>query len=311
MKTKKYFISAILALFVISCSNVEEPKMNTNKEIDYITVSVQEDSAVGRTNYDEDLKFTWANDDVIAIYAASSKGDMPATGLTNYHILQGGSSAAAFKYNGFKIIANNKYYAFWPYMPDMLNREDIKLPYSGQVCDATNINANLSKFDYLYSAPVVATADDVEVTHFTVKRVGAFIKFHVTVPEAGTYRKIRIKNLYSYVQLQLKETAQKITKYPNTDNVVEYSITNLSGLGENGTFDVRYMVAQQAPDNDLEFTLIDKNNIEYTCTLKGPGNIFEGGERYILNVPNPTAAFADKGWRRTKWENGNNVPVVE
>lgn len=300
MKTFKYVLPIVVGMMAFSCTNVEEPEENT-KTIDYITVEREpaDMDEISRTSYNESGIWAWADNDVIAIYAGKDADGNIGTGLTNYHVIKGGSSTAQFKFNGFKIFEGGQYFAFWPYMPNQLDRTKVTLNYANQICDVDYPYANLNNYDYVCSGAVTATQDDVKEVHFTVKHIGAFMRFVITMPAAGEYTKMRIENLFSEAELNMKDNGTySILKKTGSKEKVEYTLKGLTECAKNQEVELRFMIAPQAPHEEIKVTLINNFGGAYTTTIKGVGIQFESGKAYKMYVPSTNASLSED---QKKW----------
>lgn len=273
---KKIFFSLFLGTVVVSCTNVEDSLVSESRDIDYVefeavTYTKEADS---RMFVNDQYKYIWESDDVIAIYAGSDNQGNSGTGLTNYHIVSGGTTNATFKYNGFKLIEGNKYFAVYPYRPDQLDRNNLTFSYLGQKCCVNSAFSNLRDCAYMYTEPVVAKADEIQLTKFTGKAVGAIGEFYITAPADAVFSKIQIEGLLSELKLSLKDNGLDIVPSQNAATTTEYLIYREAGhpgyYCEEGTvFTVRYMLAQQKPQQNLKFTLIATDGRKWQATIKG------------------------------------------
>ena len=131
--------------------------------------------------------FKWDTGDVAGVYSSGK-------GLTNFFIdetsISNDGTSARFNGSGFTLSPENKYYAFYPYKPNALDKYRIPVHYAGQNMENNGAFKELGNYDYMYSSGMTDTNGNV---NFDFNHIGCVVEFSLKVPEAATYNQVRFE----------------------------------------------------------------------------------------------------------------------
>lgn len=203
MKDIRFLFMLLMALAISSSctSELEDPSSSVGSvEIEKISVKMAPmlvediDGATRGELTDETpaggspvFGFVWTAGDVLGIFPnQGSQVDFP---ISDEYI---GTSDAQFDGGGWALKAGYKYAVYFPYNYDYRNRAEIPLDYTGQKQVGSGNLSHLN--DYLRTSSsnaVTATGPELD---FNVSYVGSIFWFQLTMPEAGTYTKLRMRS---------------------------------------------------------------------------------------------------------------------
>lgn len=292
------FIASIAFAFSSCTNDLESVEKSESREIDTIeaitaTYETVIDEPISRMSIvpweGTKFNFLWDADDVLAVFSEIG------TGVTNYEIQQGGSVNAKFKTNGFKIIEGKKYFAFYKFDPNQLNKNAIELDYNGQVCDLANLTSHLGDYNFQYSTEVIAAANEQQITTFSMKNVGSIIQFIITPPatELSVYDKVSISDVPTKVILDIEKCTgttpfiKERSGFGITLNIEGASGTIISSI--QGKDKLHAAMIWPMPlyfANPPVVTIHDKyNNKYYQTKLVNTKSLYESGKSYGFLIP--------------------------
>ena len=187
MKTN---IRALLLLIIFAVSCYKESSQ-PNSQDQYKTIQMNapnfNDEHLSKTLLTPSsmgTAFAWRENDIVGVYSQSK-------GLTNFFIDEKSVSEDGLQANfngaGFSLLPNSKYFAFYPYSANALDKNCIPINYFGQRVTDNGDFSSLGNFDYMYSKGL---SDDNNSLSFSFEHIGVVVEIQVKVPETSSYKRL-------------------------------------------------------------------------------------------------------------------------
>lgn len=187
------FLTAILSS---SCSTDRiDEVVNHEQEIQKLFVTFEDvklmiDEANTRTQLDYSessgsFKFSWTAGDILGVFP--NEGSQALFPIADEYV---GRNSALFDGGGWALKTGYSYSLYCPYDYMNMDKTSIPLNYLNQKQMAKNDYSHLNNYNYFSSKQsIVATGPDL---NFKVGYVGTIFWFKFTLPEAGTFTKLRV-----------------------------------------------------------------------------------------------------------------------
>ena len=187
---KQLFLAGLLGFILTGCTN-EMENFFSNRDVTTINVSAKEFQpetryiTYGYSQY-ADYSVIWKSDDVIGIFPMKENSSQIA-----FKINSGSYSGnASFDGNGWGLLNNTSYVAYYPYYDSgLIDKEEVPLDYTGQFQNDNKSTKHLSDFDFLYSS-IVTPADGA--VSFVFNHLSALMHFTFTFPSRTKVSKIEL-----------------------------------------------------------------------------------------------------------------------
>lgn len=232
-----------------------------------------------RTNINALGQFTWADGDTLGVF--------PEEGYqTAFPISAGaGTSTALFDGGQWALRANARYAAYYPFTHpmDQIQKTAIPVSYEGQTQNGNNSTAHLGQYDYIGSTYTSVNSSGSAM--FSLKHVGAMVKFTLTMPDAASYTSMTLST--SAGSFATKATyslsAGTFALTPTaTSQVVELALKNISTTQYVKTLTLyMFMAPGNYSDKAFTITLLNSTN-KYIATVTGKK--FEAGKAYTITA---------------------------
>lgn len=296
----------LLAIAVVSsCSSDNEILSTKSEYVNAVRVTVEDflsESPSTRTAYTVDgngFHFQWADGDALGIYPVG--GDQ-----VKFPISTGdGAKNAFFDGGAWKLRSEYQYAAYYPFSVDNYKKAMTEIPvkYTTQTQNGNASTAHLSARDYLACA--ATSPNESGGVDLTMKHLGAFVRFQLTMPKADTFSAIElVTNTNGFVlggKVDLSADVPTITPMGTTDRYT-ISLTNISTTEKNQMITVYAMFAPtDLSGRDIKVTVHGTGQTTYVQTVQGKN--FSAGLAYnieVKNFPNGTNENGDE----VSWEEG-------
>ncbi len=191
-----FFVTVVIGSLTVSCSSDLTEETNSSEQtIQRLHVSIDEmlpGDAETRANLEykesggkRSFDFTWAADDVLGVF--------PNEGAQAFFPIGeefAGQNSADFDGGGWALKTGYSYSLYCPYDYGNTEKTAIPLNYLNQKQMANNDYSHLNNYNYFSSKQaIVATGPELD---FKVGFVGSIFWFIFTVPEDGTFTKLRL-----------------------------------------------------------------------------------------------------------------------
>lgn len=301
-----YFLSIVMAglLSISSCSKDDSIQIaNTDDEnaeevITDVVVKADAFELQTRTSVGTDLVFAWDANDKLGVFPEKEEGDPCPSSQVSFVTTQGGTGTATFNGSGWGLVANRKYYAYYPYSASAADTL-VKFTLSSSATQIKNdTTTHLGANDIMYSS---ATPQAGNTAHFQFHHLGSIMKFEITVPGDATDRK------FTKVELSCANPVfpQVVSFVPAADNLDYKTVKSISNLtltlGANGSgfvpvdgkLSVWFMVgATDLSGNTLSLTVYDQYD-KYTGSVQGANQRSGKAHRYTATVSKAPHADSD------------------
>lgn len=176
------FIAAALVAAACVKESSEIPEISYDGVVATIGSVEFDDEVATRTNVSTDLKFSWAEGDVIGIVPADSK-----TIQSNYEIMEIKSDPSVARFDGgsWALRDGYSYSAYYPCKNIVVDSEGTMVfGFTGQKQAANNDLSHFGTYDYMYAAPVTPQNGDVL---FGFEHLVSIVKLTVPVASRATF----------------------------------------------------------------------------------------------------------------------------
>lgn len=185
MRNHILFACMVSVLTVSACTLHDDPidEGKTGTEVTEITASIPELTFEETTKsvLEQGKTFRWETNDKL--------GFIPAPGIAHpedvrqsmfyVHSIGQNGNDATFKGNGWGLIREKRYYAYYPYSAES-RCDTVSVSYKGQVQASNGSSAHLGAYDFLHSWTDIPGTGDI---NFSFRRISCVAKIVVTVPE--------------------------------------------------------------------------------------------------------------------------------
>lgn len=297
-----------MSFIMASCSdNVlvdsEHQKVKTiMKSTDFIDGDNTAPTRTILTPTNNGTKFSWSSGDVAGVYSTER-------GLTNFFIDENSISSdgisAEFNGSGFSLTPNSTYYAFYPYSPSLLQKEEIRIGYSGQNIYSNGCFKDLGLFDYMWAS---GHTDANGCVGFDFSHLGCVVDFKLQAPETSTYRQIRFElegnsdntSLIKNGVVDITASNPIITQcdISCTDTIYRVDLKNGEGIyvAKDSILHVYMMMAPQDLSNyKIRIRLVDINDKWYSASINGKNMKAGYTYHYSVGDNSQTGGFTGKG----------------
>lgn len=295
MKVKELFGLFILAMLPNACAN-DETTSDVKDTVKSINVAIENAGfyPANRSAYvvDPSLGFvsSWSEGDIIGIYPLG--GDQVA-----FPISEGtGSNNARFDGGKWALRANKQYSAYYPFRKENYTVSETEIPvtYTGQVQNGNNSTVGLAAFDYLASAATQPYEDGS--VDLTMKHLGAFIRFRITIPSAATLVRAYVESdktkFVTQGTVDLSSNEPSITPTTTSSNFC-VSLSNIT-CAENEVVTFYAMVAPaDLSTSKITITLIDNEGKRFLYESEGYN--FVAGKAYDCAITEVTTSGTTRG----------------
>lgn len=274
MKTRLWLVLGMTSLFILSSCN-EDKIISNSQLVKSISVTGQDfldgDGVTGtRSAYTVDgsgFHFSWTHGDTVGIYPVG--GDQVAFPISCGE----GSQTAQFDGGAWALRTSYLYAAYYPFSERNYHIDETKLPvsYIGQTQNGNGSLMGLGRFDYQVSA---ATKPDGDGNVFiSLKHLGCFVRFQLTMPVADTYKSITLQS--SKTQFVTSGTydlsKENLSINPNTtSSSIAIGLNNTATTNENKVLTVYLMLApSDFTDSEINILIEGEAYKSYTTTIAG------------------------------------------
>lgn len=309
MKKFSIFLLLLISFVLVSCSDnvfVDSDLQTKVKTIMKSTDFVDGDnSAFTRTTLtptNNGTKFSWSSGDIAGVYSMER-------GLTNFFIDENSISpdgtSAEFNGSGFSLNPNSTYYAFYPYSPSSLEKEKIRVCYSGQNIYSNGCFKDLGLYDYMWASGYTNASGCVG---FDFSHLGCVVDFKLQVPVTSTYRQIRFElegnsdntALIKNGVVDITESNPIITQCNTSCTDTIYRVDLNNGEGINVTKDsILHVYMMMAPQDlskyKMRIRLVDIDDKWYSATINGKNMKAGYTYHYTVGDNSQTGGFTGKG----------------
>lgn len=294
----------LLAIAVASsCSSDNEILSTKSEYVNAVRVTVEDflsESPSTRTAYTVDgngFQFQWADGDALGIYPVG--GDQ-----VKFPISTGdGAKTAFFDGGAWKLRSEYQYAAYYPFSVDNYKKAMTEIPvkYTTQTQNGNASTAHLSARDYLACA--ATSPNESGGVDLTMKHLGAFVRFQLTMPKADTFSAVELAtNTNGFVlggKVDLSADVPTITPMGTTDRYT-ISLTNISTTEKNQMITVYAMFAPtDLSGRDIKVTVHGTGQTTYVQTVQGKN--FSAGLAYNIEVKNFPNGTNESG-EEVSWE---------
>lgn len=141
----------------------------------------------------EGYRQVWTAGDIIGVYPSSgSQIDFPIK--PEYY----NQSVAEFDGGGWALRTGYQYAAYYPYNYEFKDKTALPLSYIGQRQNGNNSMTHINQYNFFVSESAI-TASSSSLS-FDVMFVGHLLRFALTMPEAGTFTRLRLKSTVPFTK---------------------------------------------------------------------------------------------------------------
>lgn len=258
---------------ITSCSNHEEDIVSNIIEIENavvkeITVTTSDylvdesEFTRGLTYTDGRVPFAWSVNDTLGIFP--NKGDQMPFSMehgvgTTYAKIDGG---------GWALKNTSTYMAYSPFNRKNYyrDRHHILLDYTGQVENGIANADHLGAYDFQASNATTAVNDKLD---FQMERLSCILIFRLTVPQAGTYKRIKLssENEIFTTEAELSLDDNYSTTPKKKAKSVTLGLENVRTTEDNQVCDFLMMLAPvDMTGQSVTVSLLGANGYEYKST---------------------------------------------
>lgn len=282
MKRILYLFVGILVFAAINSCNDEKMYSNPDGLVQGISVtgtdflSGDTDTRAAYTVDNSGFHFTWTAGDTVGIYPVGA--DQVAFPISGGD----GSQTAQFDGGAWALRADREYAAYYPF--DVWNylgkSTSIPVGYTGQTQDGNASTSHLDRYDYMASAAV--KPDLSGFVNITMKHLGSFVRFQLTMPQADSYSCLTLTDSGSgfvtsgTYDLSAQTPAIKST---GTSKSISMDLNNVSTTAAGQTITLYMMLAPiNMSGRKFALSLSGKTGITYKSELDGKD--FQPGKAY-------------------------------
>ena len=268
-------------LFCLSCS--DEKQFENLDEIQKIVISVEdfnfeELTRTTLTPTESGAVFTWSVNDTVGIFPET--GSQVAFPMSS----GAGTNSAEFTGGGWALKSSSSYMAYYPMQGKFyLDKENIKVDYTGQFVKENASTEHLGKYDYMAAS---ASTPVLGIVNFRFKHLGALIRLRLSMEETSTLKSVTLLTddaLFTqqgYVDLTAAVPAVMQKNASNTSNSFQIGLNNID-VDANEELVVYFLIPPVNFSNEsLKAVVNMANNEEREFTL--PGKNIEAGRPYEL-----------------------------
>lgn len=261
---------AVLAA-ILSCSE-ERIGSNPDGMVHGITVTgtdfvYGDDTRAAYTVDNSGFHFTWTAGDTVGIYPVGA--DQVAFPISSGD----GSQTAQFDGGAWALRADRQYAAYYPFdvWNYLGNSNSIPVSYIGQTQSGNASTAHLDRYDYMASAAV--KSDLSGCVNITMKHLGSFVRFQLTMPQADTYSRLTLTDSGSgFVTTGTYDLSSQTPaiKSVGTSKTISMDLKNVSTTSAGQTITLYMMLAPgNLSSHKLALSLSGKTGITYKAELEG------------------------------------------
>lgn len=299
---RKLSILGILATAMLlgSCTNDDAPTHESEilKGIN-VTIEQADFFSESRSTYQVDpargFVSSWSAGDVIGIYPLG--GDQ-----VSFPISEGeGSATARFDGGSWALRSNMKYSAYYPFKKSnyIVSETEIPVSYIDQAQNGNNSTAGLAAYDYLAAAATQPNSNGS--VDLTMKHLGAFVRFQLTMPKAATLVNANVasddKEFVTAGTIDLSAATPAITSTATSSNF-DVVLSNITCAKD----EVVTLYAMVAPLSlsGSKMTITLKDNEDKTYIYECDGVNFAASKSYNFTITETSggtgATIEDAGW---------------
>lgn len=276
----------LAGLAIVSSCTEDKIISNSPALVNTINVTGQDftDGETGtRAAYTVDgtgFHFSWTQGDTVGIYPLG--GDQVAFPISSGE----GSQTAQFDGGAWALRSTYSYAAYYPFSSDNYKNKETSIPvsYLGQVQNGNGSLDSLDRYDYQAS---VATRPDADGNvNITLKHLGCFVRFQLTMPNADTYKSITLKSsktpFVTSGTVDLTSDSIHITPV-TTSQTITISLSDASTTEQDSVLVVYAMLAPaDMSDSYIDITIIGTKDSVYSMSV--PGKQMFAGKAYSYNT---------------------------
>ena len=286
MKTRLWLVLGMTLLFFLSSCN-DEKFISNNQLVRSISVTGQDfvdgDGVVGtRASYSVDgtgFHFTWTQGDTVGIYPVG--GDQVAFPISSGE----GSQIAQFDGGAWALRSSYSYAAYYPFSSGNYHIDETSLPvnYVGQSQNGNGSLDGMDRFDY--QASVATNPDGDGNVNISLKHLGCFVRFQLTMPIADTYKSVTLQsNKAPFVTsgtYDLTKETMAITPIV-TSSSITIELKNTSTTTKNKVLTIYAMMAPaDLSSSEITITVKGTTSRLYTATVKGKNMLAGKSYSYV------------------------------
>ena len=274
MKTRLWLVVGMTSLFILSSCN--EDKIISNNQLiksisvtgqDFVDGDVENTTRAAYTVDGSGFHFSWSQGDTVGIYPVG--GDQVAFPISSGE----GSQTAQFDGGAWALRSTYTYAAYYPFSSGNYHIDETKLPVSfiGQTQNGNVSLAALDRFDYQASS---ATRPDADGNVFiSLKHLGCFVRFQLTMPVVDTYKSITLQSSKTpFVTSGTYDLSNEdvFISTTATSTTLTIGLNNVSTTDDNKVLTIYAMLAPlDLSDSEITIIVAGTKYQSFTATING------------------------------------------
>ena len=293
MKQSVWLLLGMISLFVMSSCN-EDKIISNNQLVHSISVTGQDfDNGDGlvstRASYSVDgagFHFTWTQGDTVGIYPVG--GDQVAFPISSGE----GSQTAQFDGGAWALRSSYSYAAYYPFSSGNYHIDETSLPvnYVGQSQNGNGSFDCMDRFDY--QASVATNPDGDGNVNISLKHLGCFVRFQLTMPMADAYKSVTLQsNNTPFVTSGTYDLRKEIVAITpiTTSSSITIDLNNTSTTADNKVLTIYAMMAPaDLSSSEITTTVSGTTYQSYTAKFKGKNMQASKAYSYAATVKSGT-----------------------
>ena len=303
MNARSFLLMGLASLIGLSSCN-DGNIINQSTTVNSIMIT-GEDFADGETGtratYLVDgtgFHFSWSIGDTVGIYPVG--GDQVAFPISSGE----GSQTAQFDGGAWALRSSYSYAAYYPFSSGNYKSKESSIPVSflRQVQNGNGSLAGLDRYDYQAS---VATRPDADGNvNISLKHLGCFVRFQLTMPVADTYKSITLKSSKTpfVTSGTFDLTKENLVITPSlTSSSFTVELNNTSTTDDNNVLTVYTMLApSDFSDSEITIIIAGTKNQSYSVAVNGKNMLASKAYSFAATVPTEVTGshegFTEEDW---------------
>ena len=231
--------------------------------------------------------FSWTAGDTVGIYPVG--GDQVAFPISSGE----GSQTAQFDGGAWALRSSYSYAAYYPYVKSnyMVDETIIPVSYIGQTQNGNGSLDCIDRFDYQASVASKPEADGN--VNITLKHLGCFVRFQLTMPVADTYKSISLKSsktpFITSGTFDLTKDVISITPSTTADSI-KLDLSGTSTTDENKILTFYAMLApSDLSDSKIIMSIEGTAYKTYSATITGKNMLAGKAYNYTATIESGTS----------------------
>ena len=291
MRTNNWIILICAAITCFTSCNDDKIASNTQliKSISVTGQDFTDGDAATRAAYSVDgtgFHFSWTAGDTVGIYPVG--GDQVAFPISSGE----GSQTAQFDGGAWALRSSYSYAAYYPYVKSnyMVDETIIPVSYIGQTQNGNGSLDCIDRFDYQASVASKPEADGN--VNITLKHLGCFVRFQLTMPVTDTYKSISLKSsktpFITSGTFDLTKDVISITPSTTADSI-KLDLSGTSTIDENKILTIYAMLApSDLSDSKITISIEGTAYKTYEATITGKNMLAGKAYNYTATIKSGT-----------------------